>query len=129
MVLQEESGLFTGDNTNRYPIIQKITKDVIAGEWDAVESALREYSHPKLVLCYVLIPSRLEKLLYLIYKQEYLEFISRNENQKGLHFLFKYIKPLESVCESLHPGEFKELCYLLSLKVPLSPSLRPPERS
>lgn len=63
------------------------------------------------------IPSRLEKLLYFIYKQEYLEFISRNENQKGLHFLYKYIKPLESVCESLHAGEFKELCYLLSLKV------------
>ena len=47
VVLQEESGLFTGDNTNRYPIIQKITKDVIAGEWDAVESALREYCRPE----------------------------------------------------------------------------------
>lgn len=47
VVLEEESGLFTGDNTNRYPIIQKITKDVIAGEWDAVESALREYCRPE----------------------------------------------------------------------------------
>ena len=52
VVLQEESGLFTGDSTNRYPIIQKITKDVIAGDWDAVESALREYCRPEFVFCF-----------------------------------------------------------------------------
>ena len=73
--------------------------------------------------------SRLDKLLYFIYKQEYLEFISRNENQKGLHFLYKYIKPLESVCEAQHAGEFKELCYLLSFKVRSLPLLVSPERS
>lgn len=55
-------------------------------------------------------------LSYLLYKQTYLELISRNEHQKALHYLFKYIKPLEEVCEQHFPGEFKELCYLLSVK-------------
>ena len=47
VVLQEESGLFTGDNSNRYPIIQTISDNVIAGEWEKVESALREHSQPE----------------------------------------------------------------------------------
>ena len=46
----------------------------------------------------------------------YLEFISRSEFQKALQYLFKVLKPFESVSNSFGEREFMELCYLLTEK-------------
>lgn len=45
-----------------------------------------------------------------------MEYIARGEFQKGLHYLFKMIKPLEDISNSFGDQEFMELCYLLTLK-------------
>ena len=117
MVLQEESGMVTRDTSNRTPIIQSIKTKIIAGDWEESESVLKEQCSDKCFFHSPLTRRQFRFLSYLLYKQIFLELISRNEHQKALHYLFKYIKPLEEVCEQHFPGEFKELCYLLSVKV------------
>ena len=52
------------------------------------------------VLYFSLISRRQKPLLYQIYRQVYLEFISRSEFQKALQYLFKVLKPLETVSNS-----------------------------
>ena len=64
-----------------------------------------------------LLPHREQKpLLYQVYKEIYLEYISSSEFQKALHYLFKVIKPLEEISNQCGPQEFMELCYLLTVK-------------
>ncbi|WFD32443.1 hypothetical protein MSPP1_003490 [Malassezia sp. CBS 17886] len=62
-------------------------------------------------------------LLYVIFKQQYLEHIEHREFQKAFTFLIKRLKPLENY--QPHAGEFGDLCYLLSAKsVTDAPSFR-----
>ena len=99
MVLQEESGMVTRDTSNRTPIIQSIKTKIIAGDWEESESVLKEQCSDKCFFHSPLTRRQFRFLSYLLYKQIFLELISRNEHQKALHYLFKYIKPLEEVCE------------------------------
>ena len=68
------------------------------------------------LLYFSLISRRQKPLLYQFYRQVYLEFISRSEFQKALQYLFKVLKPLETVSNSFGQQEFMELCYLLTEK-------------
>ncbi|KAK8809013.1 hypothetical protein WA171_001141 [Blastocystis sp. BT1] len=106
VVLQEESGLVSRDHSNRIPVVKELRTRVMNGEWEMVESIVKEQFDEE----------RQKPLLYQIYRQVYLEFISRSEFQKALQYLFKVLKPLETVSNSFGQQEFMELCYLLTEK-------------
>lgn len=116
IVLQDESGMVSRDHSNRIPIIRELRSHIMNGEWEKVESILKESFQEQYP--YVLsFPSREQKpLLYQVYKEIYLEYISSSEFQKALHYLFKVIKPLEEISNQCGPQEFMELCYLLTVK-------------
>ncbi len=51
---------------------------------------------------------------YAVYRQQYLELIDAQENQKAFSILMLRLKELESCAE--YTDEFRDLCYLLSCK-------------
>lgn len=57
------------------------------------------------------------RFLYALYRQEYLELVSRGENERAFSFLSKRLKPLEAQGKSeANSNEFRDLCYLLTCK-------------
>lgn len=116
VVLQEESGLVSRDHSNRIPIVKELRTRITNGEWEGAESIVKEQFDEEYYNPFFLMLRRQKPLLYQIYRQVYLEFISRSEFQKALQYLFKVIKPLESVSNSFGQQEFMELCYLLTEK-------------
>lgn len=54
---------------------------------------------------------------YACFVQEFLEMIDRQEYQKAFTFLTKRLKPLEAFGRQARPGEFHDLCFMLTCKV------------
>ncbi len=52
---------------------------------------------------------------FLVFGQEYLELIERQEYQKAFAYLNRRLKPMEGTAAST-PNEFLSLCYLLTCK-------------
>lgn len=42
VVLQDESGMVSRDHSNRIPVIQELRSNITSGEWEKVESILKE---------------------------------------------------------------------------------------
>jgi TPR1-like, CTLH-containing domain len=72
-----------------------------AGDWHEVEK-----------LCTKSLSKNHKALLYVIYRQQYLEMIDRQEFQMAFSFLNKRLKALER--KQQHEREFADLCYLLT---------------
>lgn len=45
IVLQDESGMVSRDHSNRIPIIRELRSNIMNGEWEKVESILKESFH------------------------------------------------------------------------------------
>jgi len=107
MTLQDEANVKAGEHEARRRQMRRMKKLIMEGDWQEVEklsskSISKEYKHEK-------------GFLYAVYKQQFLELIERQESQKAFTFLSKRIKPLEGGSQT-DPGEFSDLCYLLTCK-------------
>mmetsp|Transcript_26225 Transcript_26225/g.34013 ORF Transcript_26225/g.34013 Transcript_26225/m.34013 type:complete len:759 (-) Transcript_26225:76-2352(-) len=131
MVVMDEADMKTMEIQGRPAALKKLFKACIGGEWAECHSLLTKSLQ--------LNRSAQKRLLYQVYKQEYLELIDRQEFQKAFAFLNKRLKQMETRKGSLSPPasppsglrssgtkiiendggnaqEFKELCYLLTCK-------------
>mmetsp|Transcript_6953 Transcript_6953/g.9033 ORF Transcript_6953/g.9033 Transcript_6953/m.9033 type:complete len:1004 (+) Transcript_6953:244-3255(+) len=108
MTLQDEVNMKIIEKEDLRIMARKVYDSIIAGEWDSVRKLLRKE---------MILGENYRKFLYSLYKQEYLELITKEETQKAFVFLHKRLKPLESLCNMLGAEkEFKDLCYLLTCK-------------
>lgn len=63
--------------------------------------------------------------VYLLLVEEYLELVSSRDSQRAFDLMVQRLKPLEAVGEAHAPGQFHDLCYLLSChSVQSAPSFR-----
>jgi hypothetical protein len=84
----------------------RLRKAIVDGEWEIAAKLLTRSAARK----------DNKKLLYYLYRQEFLELIDRQEFQRAFGFLTKRLKSLEDIANASAPTEFKDLCYLLTCK-------------
>eukprot|EP01027_Heterolobosea_sp_BB2_P009061 GEZU01013406.1.p1 GENE.GEZU01013406.1~~GEZU01013406.1.p1 ORF type:complete len:568 (+),score=81.26 GEZU01013406.1:190-1893(+) len=103
LTIQDEANVKLKDELSKRKHVHRMKKAILAGDWTEVER-----------LCQKKYFKNYKTFLYAVYKQQYLELIESGEYQKAFTYLTKRLKPLESV--ATRPGEFKDLCYLLTCK-------------
>lgn len=107
--LQDEAHAAVRDLTRSRRRFVRVKHAVILGDWREADRLLT-----KLLRDRGKSPA-LTSLQYALYKHQYLELIDRQEYQKALTFLNKFLKPLE-LTEAGQKLEFADLCYLLTCK-------------
>jgi COMPASS component SWD3 len=107
MTLYDEANVKQREWEDQHGDFKRLRKTILEGEYQDVEKLVSR-----------IFVRNCKSFLFLIYKQQYLEFVDSQDLQKAFTFLNKKLKPLESY--QTFPNEFKELCYLLSTKsIPL----------
>jgi len=107
LTLQDEAQIKLQERSKTHDQVRHVFKLITRGEWAAIS---------KLVTKEILGRNN-RRFLYAMHKQEYLELISRGENERALSYLYKKLKPLEAQSETQgNKSEFADLCYLLTCK-------------
>ncbi|TMW58948.1 hypothetical protein Poli38472_007093 [Pythium oligandrum] len=105
--IQDEANVKLLEKQQDKDALRRMTKAIQDGDWDLVAKLINKHLkrfHSQ------------QGFLYAVCKQEYLELIDRQENQKAFTFLTTHLKPLEKISTMTNRNEFKELCYLLTCK-------------
>mmetsp|Transcript_41601 Transcript_41601/g.66860 ORF Transcript_41601/g.66860 Transcript_41601/m.66860 type:complete len:1044 (+) Transcript_41601:193-3324(+) len=106
-VLQEETDIKLQKRKEMNEKAQEIYDMISRGEWGNI-SKLTTKS---------MLGRNYRRFLYAIHKQNFLELISRGENERAFSFMQKRLKPLEAQSRSQpNKSEFADLCYLLVCK-------------
>ncbi|KNC74874.1 hypothetical protein SARC_12589, partial [Sphaeroforma arctica JP610] len=79
---------------------KKLKRCILEGSWFDVEDIMKRQ-----------VFKSKRPLLFMIYKEQYLEQLEQREYQKAYTLMTRKLKPLEHYAL---PGEFRELCYLLT---------------
>eukprot|EP01094_Clydonella_sp_ATCC50884_P029339 TRINITY_DN9159_c0_g1_i2.p1 TRINITY_DN9159_c0_g1~~TRINITY_DN9159_c0_g1_i2.p1 ORF type:complete len:598 (+),score=111.99 TRINITY_DN9159_c0_g1_i2:64-1857(+) len=99
--LEDEARVRLAAKVKERSLIHRMKNAILEGDWKEVASLSKKE----------LFKNR-RAFLYAVYKQQYMELLDAKEYQLAYTHLTKKLKPLESL-ES-HPGEFRDLCYLLT---------------
>eukprot|EP01134_Creolimax_fragrantissima_P007018 CFRG7018T1 len=100
LVLQDEANAKTAERRSFNSQVKKLKRSILEGSWFEVEDILKRQNF-KSRRCF----------LFMVYKQQYLEQLEQREYQKAYTLMTRKLKPLEHFAL---PGEFRELCYLLT---------------
>jgi len=107
MALQDEAQISLERRNQMTDLAQRIHGLILRGEWSDVRDLANKG----------LLGRNYRRFLYFVYKEEFLELVSRGENERAFSSLHKKLKPLEDQSRSESAGnEFTDLCYLLTCK-------------
>jgi COMPASS component SWD3 len=103
LILQDEANVKMKNTSSKRSQLRRIKRAIMSGEWDEVATILAQKA----------TTFRYQSnFLYAVYKQQFLELIDAQQQEKALHHLSKKLKPLERF--AFTKTEFRDLTYLLS---------------
>ncbi|KAJ1654362.1 hypothetical protein IWQ61_005691 [Dispira simplex] len=100
-IIYDEANIKQQAQYGKIQEIKRLKQAILDGDWAEADK-----------LCTKNLIRHQRSFLYLMYRQQYLEFIERREYQKAYTCLNQRLKPLEHYQTT--GTEFKDLCYLLT---------------
>ncbi|KAJ3070988.1 hypothetical protein HDU98_005950 [Podochytrium sp. JEL0797] len=105
--LLDESNVKSLERLDHSLDVKRVKKCILDGDWPEVDRICASIPGKGIV-------KNQKAFLYVVYRQQFLEYIEHHEIQKAFTHLSKRLKPLEHYQTT--PNEFKDLCYLLTSK-------------
>jgi len=109
MVLQDEANMKADERKDMLLLLKRLHQAILRGEWGEVDKL---YFEVEKLGEKQRLKDACKYLNYEIYKQQYLELIHRQEQNKAFAFLKKRLKPFQQLKGKMR--EFQDLCFLLT---------------